>query len=682
MSDPRANEFDLHVRNDGPDHRDRLYPPTRISDDDIYRRPRELFLDDLFADDVDPLPDAVDFEHYRALASPTRQQRGEECTGFALAAIADYHLRKNFDSATWNAMSASERAEHTASRRMLYETAQVFDRYDFEEGSTLRGALKGWRRVGVAADSLWPYDPHDEHGEIHGRLTLRRTLDAFGRPGGVYYRIHSHEIDKIKDALARDCPLYASSRVHVGWFRLFLPGDDHLINRRADDKELGGHAFVIVGYDERGLWIQNSWGPRWGRNGFGQISWEEWADLGQDVWFVVPPPAPRQAESAFRSDDPSADSVDTHDHMWRHLITLADDGRLATTGPFALDEAAVKTLLYLFEEHTADWSHRRLAVFADGGYESTEATVERLRPLCDELMANEIYPIFLLWQQPRYPDVLRWLLGDSGVNGVAQLNRDELDDFWDRNGGPSMAKVMAVDSVAPRAWDQVIRRSRDACTRADGGARIFSKSIAYKWGQESFDIHLVSHGTGDLLMAEFLSCLEMPIASCELWGPALHASRFASTYAPMLDSGQIGHVTITTLPDESEQRDRVGPLPGSVLVLMSEVLVQTELELETALVSAPNPGERPTWGIAPEPILGMQRFLVNDAEFDRLTKWGLASSRVIVGEDHPSLATERELHRQAIRSMLDHEAPHGVQTHDEVTDPLAQAIREAWAAAD
>ena len=37
---------------------------------------------------------------------------------------------------------------------MLYEVAQLHDGEDFQEGSTLRGALEGWSRTGVALDDL------------------------------------------------------------------------------------------------------------------------------------------------------------------------------------------------------------------------------------------------------------------------------------------------------------------------------------------------------------------------------------------------------------------------------------------------------------------------------------------------------------------------------------------------
>jgi hypothetical protein len=37
---------------------------------------------------------------------------------------------------------------------------------------------------------------------------------------------------------------------------------------------MGGHAVLICGYDEEGLYIQNSWGKKWGIYGFGLVPWK------------------------------------------------------------------------------------------------------------------------------------------------------------------------------------------------------------------------------------------------------------------------------------------------------------------------------------------------------------------------------------------------------------------------
>jgi hypothetical protein len=341
------------------------------------------------ADPSGPLPDRVSCDAYRRYVGTTWHQRGQECTGFALAAVANYTLRRRAD----------DPALPGVSRRMLYEMAQFYDGEAFKEGSTLRGALKGWRRVGVTRDDLWPYSPRDEEGTEQGGLTLARLLDARARRLLRYERIATEDIRTMQHALAEGRALYASASYHVGWFRLYIPGVEPEIVQRPDDAMRGGHAFVIAGYDERGFWIHNSFGPGWGDGGYARLPYEDWQANGRDVWVI-------EAEDVSDASGPvlpatragQAPAPPAYQTMWSHLVVLRDDGTLGGPSPWEMDAATVRTLLYLFQERTSNWSQRRLAVIADGGYLPLAETVERLGTLREAFMAREIYPIFLVWE--------------------------------------------------------------------------------------------------------------------------------------------------------------------------------------------------------------------------------------------------------------------------------------------
>ncbi len=60
-----------------------------------------------------------------------------------------------------------------------------------------------------------------------------------------------------------------SATIHSGWDNV---GKDGQIPFREDAN--WGHAFAIIAYDEKGFWIQNSWGNDWGKGGLGQISYD------------------------------------------------------------------------------------------------------------------------------------------------------------------------------------------------------------------------------------------------------------------------------------------------------------------------------------------------------------------------------------------------------------------------
>ncbi|AHH99549.1 C1 family peptidase [Kutzneria viridogrisea] len=79
----------------------------------------------------------------------------------------------------------------------------------------------------------------------------------------------------IKDSISRGMPVPIGVQVHQSFRSLnsqtasdysYLPGDN--------DPVIGGHEITIVGYEDRGVKIENSWGTNWGDHGFFTVPWE------------------------------------------------------------------------------------------------------------------------------------------------------------------------------------------------------------------------------------------------------------------------------------------------------------------------------------------------------------------------------------------------------------------------
>ena len=177
--------------------------------------------------------------------------------------------------------------------------------------------------------------------------------------------------------------------------------------------------------------------------------------------------------------------------MWQHLVVLRDDGQLASTGRYEMDHGSVKTMLYLFDEYTKaqNWDDRKLAVICDGGELSTPATIDRCRELRDRLLAERIYPVFVLWETPWYRDLdheLRtWI--EHGDRTPPGTDPDVV------------ARAAAALSRGHVAWHSIADRANRAVFGRLGGARLLAESIAYKRKQRWFDLHVVAFGAGDLL---------------------------------------------------------------------------------------------------------------------------------------------------------------------------------------
>ena len=72
--------------------------------------------------------------------------------------------------------------------------------------------------------------------------------------------------------------IVVSAKVHAGWDD---PADGRIIKSK---KITGGHAFAVVGYDEEGFWIQNSWTDGWGDGGLALWTYEDWIENVMDAW--------------------------------------------------------------------------------------------------------------------------------------------------------------------------------------------------------------------------------------------------------------------------------------------------------------------------------------------------------------------------------------------------------------
>ena len=79
------------------------------------------------------------------------QGREGACTGFGLAATINYLL--------WRKAYFEGGSAVRVSPRMLYQLARIYDEWPGEDydGSSCRGAMKGWHRHGVCSEALWPY---------------------------------------------------------------------------------------------------------------------------------------------------------------------------------------------------------------------------------------------------------------------------------------------------------------------------------------------------------------------------------------------------------------------------------------------------------------------------------------------------------------------------------------------
>jgi len=536
----------LDARPDTADFRDRMFEPTLVD-----------------------VPSEMPLSRFVALRVPVLDQ-GEEgaCTAYGLATVAHTLLRRRRPDPVTLRMST----------RMLYDMARRYDEWEGEdyEGSSCRGAMKGWHRHGVCAEECWP----DETGPLHEVYTEERARAAQEHPLGAYYRVNHKDLVAMHAAFAEVGVLYASAAVHADWM---TPPDTGVIEW-TEQPIAGYHAFAIVGYDRDGFWIQNSWGTGWGRRGYGWVSYDEWLQRGTDVWvarLAVPVRLQRvQAVAASNSILARQSNGYAQADLRPHVVSLGNDGRLRTGGRFGTGQDAVRNLVREdLPRITRDWPKKRVMLYAHGGLVPEQAAIQRVADLRELMLPQQVYPLCFVWKTDFW-STLGNILRDAvrpRTEGLMDRTKgvllDRIDDTIEplarALGGKAMWEEMKENA---RLATTAVVRDGDALTEAGGAAQV--ARLLGEWMREdpSVELHLVGHSAGSILLAPLAQLLtaeglvaEGPaasmqgigqrIASLTLWAPAMTMALFEQTFAPALQAGRIGHGALFTLTDRAEQDD-------------------------------------------------------------------------------------------------------------------------------
>ncbi|MES2742616.1 MAG: C1 family peptidase [Pseudomonadota bacterium] len=555
---------------------------------------------------------------YRTAQVPILDQ-GQEgaCTGFGLATVAHYLLRTRRGSADGTPVSPY----------MFYDMARRYDEWAGVnyEGSSCRGAIKGWYKHGVCSVELWR-----RQSKKIGVLTAAIVADAGVRPLGAYLRVNHKSLVDMHAAISEAGVLYASAKVHRGWQEV---GADGVIAH--DATLVGGHAFAIVAYDEHGFWVQNSWGADWGMDGYGRLSYADWLQNGSDVWVVrlgvpvlMPSGAPRSALT-------TVGAVRAKPYLYHeirpHVIGIRGGGQLDEHGDIATSAEMTRHILRDdFTRITAGWKRKRLVLYAHGGLSAPETALQHLSSYRKAMLDAECYPLAFIWHAD-YWDSLGELLGEAirhrrpegSLDGGKDFMLDRLDDLLEPIGRTFGGKA---------EWDGIKDDALRATSLRGGGARVVADQIAELHAAcgDTLEIHLVGHSAGAVLLAALLQYLTesgvattgpmaasrakglgLRVASCTLWAPACTVELFKQTYLPSLRAGSTGKLTVFTLTERAEQDDNVaGMYNKSLLYLISNAF---ERRYRNPLLQQDG-----------EPLLGLEKSIAQDAELAALFASGAA----------------------------------------------------------
>ncbi|BCS32152.1 hypothetical protein TBR22_A13620 [Luteitalea sp. TBR-22] len=520
----------------------------------------------------------------------SQQGRSSACTGFALATVIEYLLDR------------AGRQVETISGHMLYDMARRYDEWADndaqDQGSSLRGALRGWYYHGASAASLW-------RGASMPGASLDDDdwwLDAVKRPLGAYFRVQADMVPDMHSALAETGVLYASALTHAGWDALHhatatpVPATVESIPVIEPREGLpdAGHAFAIVGYTEHGFVVHNSWGDRWGAGGFAILSYADWRQNAMDCWVaqlgvvtdehraVAEAPTLRVDVASGRVELSSNPQLATHE-IAPFVVTVDAEGRFCTRGRFRTNADDVDLLV---EEHLPRACDRwgcadgvDVAIIAHDGLTGEDGAIGRALHWIPTMYSAAILPVFLLWETDAAGGVRKLLEAK-----VASDDAPARPMPW-RAVTPSALLAWHDERIEGRLrqpgralWREVHDHAVAIATAGDAAFLTLAERLRARARRRSLPplrLHLVAHSAGALVATHAVPEIarrRLDLRTMSLIAPAVGVETFTSVAGPALAARDV-RLLVAHLTDAAERSDATcAPYGRSLLWLVSRVL--------------------------------------------------------------------------------------------------------------
>jgi hypothetical protein len=493
------------------------------------------------------------------------------CTGFGLAAAINLLNRTRRDQV------------FEASPRMLYEMAKKHDEWPGEDytGSSCRGAIRGWKNMGVCSSKEWPFiaNKPDE-------LTIERAKAARACVMGAYYRLRP-ELSDYHVALNEVGAIFVSADVHEGWYTPSPLNKNGLAVIKPSLAKDGGHAFALVGYNAQGFIVQNSWGTKWGSKGFAIWLYEDWLENINDGWvfrLAIPTPAlfgltsRTGAVKGAEATKPPPKRLEIAGHFVHF-----DDGAFKERGNYWSTAADIKNTAAQLHQSASQGKYDHLLIYAHGGLNSPDASARRVAVMKDGFLRNRIYPFHVMYDTGLVEEVK-----DAVVRAFTGIPKEGfLSDIIDQL---KEKKDVLIEDILRKPvtpiWEEMKRDAnlpfKENVGNKESDGLFVIRTFAEALQGTHVKIHLVGHSTGAVLLGHLLGALDKLgidelISSCSLMAPACSIDFYQENYAPRLGKPAGGvalpALDIYNLNAQLEKDDNVVYLyKKSLLYLVSRAL--------------------------------------------------------------------------------------------------------------
>jgi C1A family cysteine protease len=231
--------------------------------DFAYSAPQEI---------LQTLPARVDLRP----ACPPVYDQGQlgSCTANAIAAAIEFDRKKQ------------SLADFVPSRLFVYYNERAMEgTTGSDSGAQIRDGIKSVAQLGDCPETQWPYDI----AQFAVKPPAGCYADALKDKAVLYKRL-IQSLNQLKGCLASGYPVVCGFSVYESFESQQVAATGTAPMPGPGEKLLGGHAVMMVGYDDdqTRFILRNSWGTTWGMQGYFTLPYAYLTEenLSSDFWTI------------------------------------------------------------------------------------------------------------------------------------------------------------------------------------------------------------------------------------------------------------------------------------------------------------------------------------------------------------------------------------------------------------
>jgi hypothetical protein len=260
-------------------------------------------------------------------------------------------------------------------------------------------------------------------------------------------------------------------------------------------------------------------------------------------------------------------------------VDVGNNGELSQTGDYWTSEQDIERLFNQTIPEEAEkrgWSRKRIMLYLHGGLNSEIDAAKRVVAFRDKCLANEIYPLHIMWETGPL-ETIGDMLGDLFTQADERAGGALLKGL---QNAKDIALELTASPIGGPLWSEMKENAwRASEHRLGKGAIQLMKKYALnalaalsEAERQKWELHVVAHSAGSILFAhavEILCSLGIPFKTLQFFAPAVRIDEFVTYALPAIKSGRCPKATMYILDAQQELDDTVGPYGKSLLWLVS-----------------------------------------------------------------------------------------------------------------